>query len=308
MTCKARRLGGAFAMLTLFLSLSTTIGAAAENGFSAIPGSLKPTIDVDTGEFSSGQMTVEIFLAPSNASQLSGLLTDLYNPSSKNYQHWLAQGEFYSRFAPDAAQVSAVTHYLRESGLDAAQTSSPFLLRASGPSSLIESTFRTSIHSYRNPKGITYYSNAQEIQLPEALAPAVLGVVGLSNTVRLQSHTARPKKHTSPAVPSCETPYVTAAELFNAVDNGVGFDYGYGGGPGCNGLTPSQTNSIYGAPDLGPEAKGKGVNLAVFELSAYQQSDIANWADYFYGPGYKAPLVDITVDGGPLAPICPAGR
>jgi kumamolisin len=100
---------------------------------------------------------------------------------------------------------------------------------------------------------------------------------------------------------------VTAAQLFNLVNNGVGFPYGYGGGPGCNGLTPSQTNSIYGAPDLGPEAKGKGVNLAVFELSAYQHSDIAAWADYFYGHGYKAPLVDITVDGGPLSPICPAG-
>ncbi len=30
MTCKARKLGGAFAMLTLFLGLSSTIGAAAE--------------------------------------------------------------------------------------------------------------------------------------------------------------------------------------------------------------------------------------------------------------------------------------
>ncbi len=58
---------------------------------------------------------------------------------------------------------------------------------------------------------------------------------------------------------------------------------------------------------LGPSAKGAGVNLAVFELSAYQHSDIATWTEYFYGPGYKAPLVDITVDGGPLAPICPMG-
>jgi kumamolisin len=252
-------------------------------------------------------MTVEILLAPSNASELSGMLADLYNPNSNNYQHWLGKGEFYSLFAPDSAQVTAIVNYLEGSGLEVEQTSSPFLLQASGPSSLVESTFRTSIHSYRNPRGITYYSNAQQVQLPGALAPAVLGVVGLSNTVRLHPHTVRPAKQTSPSGPGCETPYVTAAQLFNLVNNGVGFPYGYGGGPGCNGLTPSQTNSIYGAPDLGPEAKGKGVNLAVFELSAYQHSDIAAWADYFYGHGYKAPLVDITVDGGPLSPICPAG-
>jgi len=307
MASNARKLCCASVALTLFLGFSAANCVAAENGFSAIPGSLKPTTDVDMGEFSSAQMTVEILLAPSNASELSGMLADLYNPNSNNYQHWLGKGEFYSLFAPDSAQVTAIVNYLEGSGLEVEQTSSPFLLQASGPSSLVESTFRTSIHSYRNPRGITYYSNAQEVQLPGALAPAVLGVVGLSNTVRLHPHTVRPAKQTSPSGPGCETPYVTAAQLFNLVNNGVGFPYGYGGGPGCNGLTPSQTNSIYGAPDLGPEAKGKGVNLAVFELSAYQHSDIAAWADYFYGHGYKAPLVDITVDGGPLSPICPAG-
>jgi kumamolisin len=49
------------------------------------------------------------------------------------------------------------------------------------------------------------------------------------------------------------------------------------------------------------------VNLAVFELSAYQHSDIATWAHYFYGARYWPPLVDITVDGGPLSPLCPSG-
>jgi kumamolisin len=91
------------------------------------------------------------------------------------------------------------------------------------------------------------------------------------------------------------------------VNDGTNFPAGYGGGPGCNGLTPSQTNSIYGAPEFGPIGKGRGVKLAVFELSAYQHSDIDTWAKQFYGSGYTPPLVDITVDGGPLSPICPTG-
>jgi subtilase family serine protease len=134
----------------------------------------------------------------------------------------------------------------------------------------------------------------------------VRGVVGLSNTVRLHTHVVRPATH-SAGPPSCEAPYVTIAQLYNAVNNGVGFPVGYGGSPGCNGLTPAQTNSIYGAPQVGVRGQGAGVNLAVFELSAYQRSDIATWAHYFYGPWYTAPLVDITVDGGPLNPICPSG-
>ncbi len=45
----------------------------------------------------------------------------------------------------------------------------------------------------------------------------------------------------------------------------------------------------------------------MFELSAYQHSDINTWAHQFYGPGYTPPLVDVNVDGGPLAPVCPVG-
>ncbi|HZP07618.1 MAG TPA: S53 family peptidase [Terracidiphilus sp.] len=307
MTGKAARLCSALGVVALFLSFSAPAARAADRGFSAIGGKVQPTTDTDTGSFSSSQMTVEIVLAPRNAPQLSSLLTNLYDANSPSFQHWLAKGEFLARFAPTSAQINAVATYLRESGLDVGTTSSPFLLRVSGPSSMMETTFHTALHNYRNRRGISYYSNASEIQLPETLASGVLAVVGLSNTVRPHAHIARPAHHTPPPVPSCEAPYPTVAEFYNAVNNGVGFPFGYGGSPGCNGLTPDQTNSIYGAPNLGPAARGAGVNLAVFELSAYQHSDIDAWTEQFYGPKYKAQLVDINVDGGPLAPICPMG-
>jgi subtilase family serine protease len=278
---------------------------AAENGFSAIRGSYKTTTDADLGRFTSARMSVEIVMTPGNAAELSALLADIYDGNSPNFQHWLAQGEFNARFAPDSAQTAAVAAYLKESGLTLEPTSSPFLLRATGPSNLMESAFKTSLHSYRNSRGITYYANAAEIQLPENLAAGVLGVVGLSNTARPRIHLVRPLKSTSSSS-GCETPYPTRAQLYDFANNQVNFPYGYGAGQDCSGLTPSQTNSMYGAPDLGPQAQGQGVNIAVFELSAYQHSDIDAWTDYFYGPGFKAPLVDVTVDGGPLDPKCPA--
>jgi hypothetical protein len=87
MTCKARKPGGAFALLTLFLGLSTPICAAAENGFAAIAGSFEKPIDVDTGAFSSSRMSIEVVLAPRNGSQLDGLLTDLYEDSDPRRKH-----------------------------------------------------------------------------------------------------------------------------------------------------------------------------------------------------------------------------
>ena len=130
-------------------------------------------------------------------------------------------------------------------------------------------------------------------------------MVGLTNTVRDAQH-ATPLHHRvnavlrarahSDAKTSCETGYPTAQQLFDNIVGGQPLALGYGAGPGCSGLTPSQTNSIYEAPNRGPSSKGAGVNLAVFELSAYQQSDIQHWAHQFYGTGYTAPLVDVNVE------------
>ena len=222
MISKARALCCAFAAATLLLNLPTPAFAAADRGFATVGSNVKPTTDVDMGEFTSSHMSVQVVLAPRDASGLSSLLADLYNTNNTN-QHWLGKGEFYSRFAPDPKQAAAVADYLRKSGLDVEQTSSPFLLRVSSTSNMMEETFRTALHTYRNRKGVTYFTNASEIQFPEALAPAVLGVVGLSNTVRLHSQVVRPARHTKLAVPSCEAPYVTTAQLYNAVNNGVGF-------------------------------------------------------------------------------------
>jgi Pro-kumamolisin, activation domain len=51
--------------------------------------------------------------------------------------------------------------------------------------------------------------------------------------------------------PSCEIPYPTTLAQLEAIPINGPFN-GYGGGPSCTGLTPSQTNSIYHAPNAGP--------------------------------------------------------
>ena len=139
------------------------------------------------------------------------------------------------------------------------------------------------------------------------------GVSGLTNTIRDRSMVQRPNAAVRPAArpgakpASCEEPYPTVAQQFANVNSGTPIPFGFGAGPGCQGLTPSQDNSIYGAPHVGPRGQGRGVSIGVFELSAYQHSDISTWAKTFYGPHYTAPLTDVTVDGGPLSPVCPAG-
>ena len=151
--------------------------------------------------------------------------------------------------------------------------------------------------------------------MPGSLAGAAMGVIGLTNTQRNAknvkhvphfNNTMRPGAKAS-STTNCETSYPTVQQLFSHRVDGNPLVLGYGAGPGCSGLTPSQENSLYDAPNLGSRVKGKGVDIAVFELSAYLHSDIATWAHQFYGPHYTPPLVDVNIDGGPLNPECPSG-
>jgi subtilase family serine protease len=313
------RAGG---IAVLGLAITALTGAYASAGamaaptagpqFVALSGSLPHTTDHITGHFSSSRMSIEVSLASRNPAGLSRTMKALYTRHSGMYHHWLAKGAFDRRFSPTPATRNAVIRYLTASGLKIQRSSSPFLVRAVGSSQRVSATFRTTLSTYRDPRGVRYFSNSSAVHVPAALAPKVLGVIGLTNTVRPRSMIMRAPKVSRPAgktssTTSCEAPYPTVAQLYNAVNNGVGFPFGFGGGPGCNGLTPSQTNSIYSAPHVGPRGKGAGVNIAVFELAAYQQSDINTWTQQFYGPTYHAPLVNVDIDGGSVSPICPAG-
>jgi subtilase family serine protease len=312
---------GAVAVLGLAITamtgaLASTAAVAAPAGtpaFAALANSVPRTTDKVTGSYTSPSMAVEIALAPRNEAGLNRTLKALYSPHSSSYRHWLAKGQFTARYAPSAAERAAVSSYLRSAGLTVHSSSSPFLVKASGSSKKVSAAFRTTLRSYRNKRGIRYFSNSTAVQLPKAMTADVMGVIGLSNTIRDRSmiqrakFTHHTKKATSDPNAACEAPYPTAQQLFDAVNKGIGFPFGYGDAPGCNGLTPSQDNGIYGAPHASPRTTGAGTKIGVFELSAYQHSDIATYVHQFYGAGYTAPLEDVTVDGGPLNPVCPTG-
>ncbi|MGH8336702.1 MAG: protease pro-enzyme activation domain-containing protein, partial [Gammaproteobacteria bacterium] len=142
------------------LLCSPTRSRAAEANFVDIPGSLQPTTDTVTGELNQSVMSVEVLLAPSNEPALHDLLANLYDSQSSSYQQWLKTGEFNDRFAPSAAQSAAVADYLRGAGLRVESTSSPFLIRATGPSSTVAAAFKTTVLTYQNRKGVSYYSNS----------------------------------------------------------------------------------------------------------------------------------------------------
>ena len=285
--------------------------AATAPRYVALAGSAAATHDAVTGSYSSPRMSIEVALAPRNEAGLSSLLRALYAEGSGQYQHWLRKGQFDARFAPSATTRSAVRRYLSQQGLTVEPSASPFLVRAAGSSRQVSAAFQTSLRTYKGTGGTRFFANSTVVRVPATLASGVLGVLGLTNTVRLHDavvpeKSARRSGRVSSSA-NCEEPYPTPSQLVGQYVNGASFPVGYGAGPGCSGLTPSQTNSLYDAPSVGPRGKGAGVTTAVFELSAYLPSDISTWTSYYYGPHFTAPLENVNVDGGPLNPQCPAG-
>jgi subtilase family serine protease len=297
---------------TLASAGAATAAPSASQGFVALASSVSPTTDIITGSYASSHMQVEVAIAPRDEAGLNRMLAALYDKNSPSYHRWLSTGQFDARYAPAAATQSAVTKFLSSSGLTVVPSGSPFLVRATGSSASVQSTFHTTLSAFKDPQGISYFANTSPVYLPGSIAGSALGVIGLTNTVRDTQHVLRVNNTmrsgaTASSASNCETSYPTVQQLISERVGGNPLNLGYGAGPGCSGLTPSQDNSLYGAPKVGPRGKGQGVNIAVFELSAYLHSDIATWAHEFYGPSYHPPLVDVNIDGGPLNPQCPVG-
>jgi kumamolisin len=302
------------AMMGAYAATAASAASTSTPQFVALRNSVSPTTDHITGAYRSSRMSIQVALAPRNASGLSRELQSTYTKGSASYHKWLAKGQFDAMYSPSKAERDSIARYLRSAGLRVGTSVSPFLIKATGSSQQVESALRTTISNYKDPRGVSYFSNSTAVRLPSNISRDVIGVVGLTNSAREHTSLARTPdpqrpagKAASASNSSCETGYVTASELFNYVNNGTGFPYGYGDGPGCSGLTPSQTNSVFGAPNAGARAKGAGVTAGVFELSWYQASDIDTWAHQFYGPSYNPKLTNVVVDGGPLNPDCPAG-
>jgi subtilase family serine protease len=286
---------------------SATSAAGGTPGFTAIRDSLRPTTDKVTGAFTAKRMTVGVALAPRDEAGLNSELSAVYTKGSGHYHEFLAKGQFDNLYAPSAGTTTAVTSYLASHGLTVAKASSPFLLQASGSSAQITSTFRTALSTYMDPRGIRYFANSKPAYVPAALSGAISGVVGLNNTVRLHSLSVRPSGEKPRTSGSCETGYPTSQQIFDRYVAGTSVSLGYGDGPGCSGLTPSQANSIYDAPAASGQTQGGGVTTALFELSAYNSSDARTWTRQFYGPSYSPKVTEKNVDGGPLSTSCPPG-
>jgi uncharacterized membrane protein len=197
-------------------------------------------------------------LQPSVAQQaeLEALLAAQHDPQSPLYHQWLTPTQFGARFGVGAADLAKVTAWLTGHGftideIPAGNRSIVF----SGTAGQVAETFHTEIHRYQ-VKGAAHIANAQDPQIPAALAEVVGGVVSLHDFRRNSAIHSQTRLAALP-------------------DGGPKAQYTSGS---SHYLLPADWAKIYDlTPLYSAGTSGAGVSIAIVGRSDISLTDVANF-------------------------------
>jgi hypothetical protein len=118
---------------------------------------------------------------------LQDYLEKQQDKSSASYHQWVTPQEFGALYGPADADIQAVTNWLGQQGFQVNKVySGKTVIEFSGTAAQVRAAFGAAIHEYQ-VEGKLYSANANDPQIPAALAPVVGGVVSLNSFPR-QSH------------------------------------------------------------------------------------------------------------------------
>jgi hypothetical protein len=105
--------------------------------------------------------------------------------SSTSYHVWLTPQQFGAQYGPADSDVQTVTQWLGSQGFRVEKVySGKTVVEFSGAADQVRTAFGTAIHNYQ-VNGKAFVANANDPQIPSALAPVVAGIVSLNNFPRL---------------------------------------------------------------------------------------------------------------------------
>ena len=239
------------------------------------------------------RMNVSILLALRNQSELTRLLSRLYDPSSPDYHQFLSVEQFAEEFAPAPEDYQAVVDFVRANGLTVTDApANRMIVPVSGSVAQVEKAFNVRMNTYRHPtENRTFYSPDREPSLD--LKVQVAHIAGLNNF-------------------SLPRPLVKAATTQSAVNSAV-----VGSGPGGSYLSSDMRAAYYGGTAL----TGSGQTVGLLQFDGYNISDVTSTFDgtatsstngnnyvlhYTPSPGgtsYSVPINNVPLDGTTGAPV-----
>jgi subtilase family serine protease len=138
-------------------------------------------------------VNARVYLAPRSSAALSAAAMAVSTPGSSTYHHFITPRQYDAQFAATAAQVSAVTSWLKSAGLQVTSVATGNrYVAVAGTSAAAEKAFGTHLALFRHA-GAKRQAPTTALTVPGSVASSVLGVTGLAqDTVQLKPAIAQP--------------------------------------------------------------------------------------------------------------------
>jgi kumamolisin len=222
-------------------------------------------------------MTLNVVLPLTNQAGLDEFLSELYDPNSPTYRHYLTPSEFTARFGPSQTDYNAVVSYLKANGFQVIGGSRDGMnVEIKGPVSAVESAFHVTMRTYRHPtEDRSFYSPDRE---PTTNLTFQLWHISGMDNYSIPHPLYVKKSDYAKAHGLSEkdvVPYATT-----------------GSGPSASFLGSDMRAAYYGSGSL----TGAGQNLGLFE---YEGTDLADLTTYFKNAGQtnNVPVTLLSTDG-----------
>lgn len=273
-----------------YIAAAMIFGATAAQAGAPYPTAATPQ-SIDRGlaknVASNAEVSVTVVLRLRDPDGAENLLNALTTPGDPQFHKFLTPQQFVSKYGPNAADVAAVIANLKTYGLRV-ERATPLTLRAVGTPAKIENAFRVSLHQYEVPAqgrtaSYSYHAPLAPPLAPDAVAPLILGVIGLDTKPRFRPHITQAPPALQAAYPEAQS---SGAGLINT--------------PGS--LTVADFAQYYNVKPLyDADITGSGRTLGIVTLANFTPNDaFAYWARVGLTVASNR-ITLINIDGGPGA-------
>jgi subtilase family serine protease len=161
--------------------------AVDENKLITLAGNTRPEASAqnDSGavadDLAIDHMILQLKRSPQEEQALAQFIDSLHDPKSPNFHQWLTAGEFGQNYGLAEPDLRTLTGWLESHGFVINSIyPSGMVIDFSGNAGQVRSAFHTQIHNL-NVAGVHHIANFGDPRIPEALAPAVAGVVSMND-------------------------------------------------------------------------------------------------------------------------------
>lgn len=132
-----------------------------------------------SGDLPLSHMLLQLKRAPQAEAAVEQLIAELHDPKSPNFHKWLSAAQLGNRYGLADSDVRTVTGWLQSYGF-VINSIYPggMVIDFSGTAGQVQAAFHTTIHNL-SVNGVHHIANFSDPQIPEVLAPAVVGIVSL---------------------------------------------------------------------------------------------------------------------------------